>query len=119
MTDDEALRRIRATCSGLDGAEESELQDRPMFHVRRRRFAIVNLAGSPPRRRWDGCGLSLHLLADPDELEALRADPRFTPSPHHGDRGWLALSLSDDDLDWAEVDELLRSAHGNCGRIGA
>ena len=110
MTDDEALAHVRALCLALDGAEESALQDRPLFHVRRRRFALFNGESSPPRRRWAGCGRSVHFLADADEAPALGADPRFAPSPHHGDRGWFALGL-DDGTDWDEVGELLRSAH--------
>jgi predicted DNA-binding protein (MmcQ/YjbR family) len=108
--------RVRRICLALPGAEESVLQDRPMFHVRRRRFALVNLAASPARARWDGCGESLHFLADADELPALLADDRFTPSPHHGDRGWLMVRLDGNvDIDWSELAELLRSAHARAG----
>jgi predicted DNA-binding protein (MmcQ/YjbR family) len=110
VTDDEGLARVRAICRALPEASEGELQDRPLFHVRRRRFAIFNGDASPPRPRWDGCGRSLHFLADPDEADALRGDERFAASPHHGDRGWFALPI-DDDTDWTEVAELLRSAH--------
>ncbi|HEV7721608.1 MAG TPA: hypothetical protein VGO60_10000 [Iamia sp.] len=35
---------------------------------------------------------------------------RFAPSPHHGDRGWMALRL-DGRVDWDEIAELLESAH--------
>ena len=111
MTDEEALARVRAICLALPDVSEGQLQDRPLFHVRRRRFAIFNGDSSPARPRWDGCGRSLHVLADADEVDALRADARFRASPHHGDRGWFALAL-DDDTDWTEVAELLSSAHG-------
>lgn len=113
--DGEALRRLRATCATLPGAEEGALQDRPLFHVRRRRFAIFNGSTSPPRRRWAGWGRSLHVLADPDELPALLADPRFSPSPHHGSSGWLGLPL-DDRVGWAEVAELLAAGHARAAR---
>jgi predicted DNA-binding protein (MmcQ/YjbR family) len=53
----------------------------------------------------------LHFLADPAEADALRADRRFSPSPHHGDRGWFALRLDAGDVDWDEVTELLDSAY--------
>jgi predicted DNA-binding protein (MmcQ/YjbR family) len=79
--------------------------------VRSRRFAIVNRADSPPRPRWRGAGRSLHVVTDPAEREALRQDPRFVASPHHGDRGWLALGLDGDDVDWEEVAELLEAAY--------
>ena len=51
-------------------------------------------------------------LADPHEIDALRHDDRFGPSPHHGDRGWLALGMGDvGSVDWVEVAELLASAY--------
>lgn len=110
MTDDDALDRLRSLCLSLPGADEGELQGRPLFRVGRRRFAIFNGESSPPRPRWADSGRSLHVLAEPDELDALHADARFRPSPHHGDRGWVALGL-DDDTDWDEVGELLAAAH--------
>jgi predicted DNA-binding protein (MmcQ/YjbR family) len=54
----------------------------------------------------------LHFVADPLELDALRQDDRFTASPHHGDRGWLAIRLDHPDaVDWDEIAELLESAY--------
>ncbi len=89
-----------------------ELQGRPLFRVRSRRFAVVNRADSPARPRWQGAGRSLHVVTDPAEREALRQDPRFVVSPHHGDRGWLALSLdAAGGIDWDEVAELLEAAY--------
>jgi predicted DNA-binding protein (MmcQ/YjbR family) len=107
-----ALDRIRLICHQFRGAEEGELQDRPLFRVGRRRFAIFNGCASPARRRWNSSGRSLHFLADPEEIAALRGDGRFTPSPHHGDRGWLAMSLEDQGaVDWDEIAELLQSGY--------
>ena len=109
--DADALRRIRAICRRFPAVEEAVLQDRPLFRVGSRRFAIFNGDASPPRPRWQGAGRSLHLLTDPMEREALEQDPRFRRSPHHGDRGWLALRLDTDEVDWQEVAELLESAY--------
>jgi len=106
-----ALERVRRICIGFAGAEEAELQNRPLFRVRKRRFALFNGAGSPPRPRWSSSGRSLHFLTDPLEVEALRQDRRFAPSPHHGERGWMALRLDAQDVDWDEVAELLESAY--------
>jgi predicted DNA-binding protein (MmcQ/YjbR family) len=114
------LERIRAICLGFDGAEEAILQDRPLFRVGRRRFALFNGSGSPPRPRWSGSGRSLHFLADPDERAALREDDRFSPSPHHGDRGWMSLRFdAGAGVDWVEIAELLESAHRQVCRRGA
>ena len=106
-----ALDRLRELCSRLSAADEATLQGRPLFRVGRRRFALFNGASSPPRQRWNGAGRSLHFLAAPDELPALRQDARFTASPHHGDRGWLAVRLDADVIEWDEVGELLESAY--------
>ena len=105
-----ALERIRSICLGFPRVDEAELQGRPLFRVGRRRFAIFNGRGSPQRTRWDGAGRSLHFLSDPMEVDALRQDGRFGPSPHHGHRGWLATRV-DDEVDWDEVAELLDSAY--------
>jgi hypothetical protein len=109
--DAEVLARLRALCRDWPEVEEVELQDRPLFRVRRRRFAIFNGAAAPERPRWRGCGRSLHVLTEPSERDALRADPRFVASPHHGDRGWLACALDLRTVGWTEVAELLESAY--------
>jgi len=109
--DREVLERLRQICSSFDRCEEGVLQDRPLFHVNRRRFAIFNGEASPPRPRWAAAGRSLHFLSDPSERDALMHDARFDRSPHHGDRGWLALRLEPATADWAEVAELLHAAH--------
>ena len=113
--DASALARIRDICARFDRADEGELQNRPLFRVGRRRFAIFNGESSPPRPRWNASGRSLHFLADPSEADALRADARFRPSPHHGDRGWFAIRV-DDDTDWEEIAELLDSAYRQVAR---
>ena len=110
--DEVALGRIRRICQRFPGADEDELQSRPLFRVGRRRFAIFNGRTSPPRPRWNASGRSLHFLADPLEIEALRHDNRFSSSPHHGDRGWLAIAMDDlGVVDWDEIAELLESGY--------
>jgi predicted DNA-binding protein (MmcQ/YjbR family) len=109
--DDEVLARVRRICQPFPEVEEVQLQDRPLFRVRRRRFAIVNGRRSPPRPRWQGFGPSLHVVTDPIERAALQHDPRFTASPHHGDRGWMALDLESGLVDWDEVAELIEAGY--------
>ena len=108
--DERALAHIRRICLRFPEVEEAELQDRPLFRVRTRRFALFNGALSPPRPRWSAFGRSLHFLSEPQERLALLADERFVPSPHHGDRGWIALDLAVEP-DWAEVAELLETGY--------
>lgn len=57
-SDSEDLARIRNTYSRFPEAEQ--LQDRPLFHLRRRRFAIFN-SDAPQRLRWQALGRSLHI----------------------------------------------------------
>ena len=109
--DQRVLNRLREICATFSGCEESILQDRPLFHVRRRRFAIFNGESSPPRSRWAAAGRSVHFLSEPSDREALLQDQRFTRSAHHGDRGWLAIRLDPDTVDWQELSELLAAAH--------
>jgi predicted DNA-binding protein (MmcQ/YjbR family) len=109
--DEAALARVRRICLSFKGVEEAELQGRPLFRVGRRRFALFNGVSSPERPRWRSSGRSLHFLADPLELDALRQDRRFVSSPHHGHRGWRAIRLDDPDFDWSEIAELLESAY--------
>ena len=106
-----ALSRLRAACAGLPEVEEAELQGRPLFRVRKRRFAIFNGATSPARPRWQRFSRSLHFLAEPGELEALRQDHRFEASPHHGANGWMALDMDIVTIDWDEVAELLEAGY--------
>jgi hypothetical protein len=105
------LGRIRSVCSAFPECDEHELQGRPLFRVRTRRFAIFNGATSPRRPRWDAFGRSLHFVTDPHERESLMQDAGFRLSPHHGDRGWLVLDLTGEGVDWTEVAELLETAY--------
>jgi predicted DNA-binding protein (MmcQ/YjbR family) len=109
--DERHLSRVRDICLGFPEVEEVELQDRPLFRVRKKRFAIFNGLLSPMRPRWQSFGPSLHFVTEPQERHALRQDSRFTTSPHHGDRGWMALGLEGDRTDWREVAELLETAY--------
>lgn len=111
MSDSEVLARIRAICVEFPDVQEGLLQERPLFHVRRRRFAIFNGTDAPPRRRWAGFGPSLHFATDPREHAAMQSDPRFRASPHHGFRGWMALELQPCAIDWPEITRLVEAAY--------
>ena len=111
VEDERDLARIRELCRRLPEVAEGQLQDRPLFHVRRRRFALFNGDGSPARKRWREFGRSLHFVTDPHERDALARDPRYRVSPHHGFRGWMALDLHNDHGDWPEIARLLEAAY--------
>jgi len=108
--DDRDLGRIKEICRAFPECEEHELQGRPLFRVRTRRFAIFNGDASPRRPRWSTFGRSLHFVTDPEERESLVQDAGLRLSPHHGDRGWLALDLRREGIDWTEIAELLETA---------
>lgn len=110
-SDDRDLARIRRICLRFPQAEEAELQGRPLFRVHARRFALFNGTSSPKRPRWTAFGRSLHFVTDPQERDALLQDSRFNASPHHGDRGWMAISLEAGPVDWTELAELLEAAY--------
>ncbi len=93
MTTNAICRAFGVSVGSFPEVEEAELQNRPLFRVHSKRFALFNGTLSPPRPRWQGFGRSLHFVTEPHERQALREDPRFTVSPHHGDRGWMALDL--------------------------
>ncbi|MBV8960140.1 MAG: MmcQ/YjbR family DNA-binding protein [Actinobacteria bacterium] len=57
--------------------------------------------------------LGLHLKAAPGEQETLMntdAERYFVP-PYLGPRGWVGVWLDRDDVDWAEVAELMTEAY--------
>jgi predicted DNA-binding protein (MmcQ/YjbR family) len=105
-----ALELIRRICRAFPGADEAELQGRPLSGLvdgaSRSSTALRHLLGPGGK----GAGRSLHFLADPTEREALRQDGRFVASPHHGHRGWFGIRM-EGDLDWKELTELLDSAY--------
>jgi hypothetical protein len=107
--DERTLGWLRGVCLAFPEAEETRLQDRPLFVVRRRRFVLFNGAASPPRLRWAASGRSVHVLTDPEERAAIAADQRFAPSPHHGDRGWVAVDPGS--IAPEELAELVESAY--------
>ena len=109
--DERDLSRIRRICLRFPEVEETELQNRPLFRVHTKRFALFNGALSPQRPRWRAFGRSLHFVTEPQERQALAEDTRFRISPHHGDCGWMALDLERDATNWVEVAELLQTAY--------
>ena len=100
------MTQLTRICSRFPETELGELQDRPLFHVRRRRIAIYNPEDAPFRKRWAGYERSPHFATSQNTFRFLETDQRFYASPHHGFRGWLGLGINDT-TDWQEVAELL------------
>ena len=106
---DQYLENLRHICARFPEAQEDTLQDRPMFHVRRRRFAILNSETFPYRKRWATSGDSLHFATD-EQLRTTLSSDTFFSSPHHGFRGWRAIKLSSN-TNWREISSLLARAY--------
>jgi hypothetical protein len=110
MTDpalEEPLARLRTLCLALPEATERLSHGEPTWFVRGKKV-FVSFAG---RHHDDRIGLWCASRAeDRDGLVAQRPDHFFVP-PYVGGRGWLGAYLDVPDLDWTEVDELVRDAY--------
>ena len=69
------------------------------FRVRKKIFA------------FPGDGDSLTVKAEKDEVEALLADPRFTPAPYLARGGWVRCDLRTATVDWEEITELIHTSY--------
>lgn len=54
---------------------------------------------------------SMTVKADPDEREALLADPRFKLAAYVGRFGWVTMDVTAKKLDWDEVAELITTSY--------
>lgn len=107
MTSTTALvDRVRQICLALPGVTEKPSHGAPAFFVKKQ-FVMLWADGHHDHRFPH-----LWCAAPAGEQEALIAsDPgRFFHPPYVGHRGWVGVRL-DGDVDWAEVEELLRDAH--------
>ena len=93
------LDRFRTICLALPEAVERETWGHPTFRVGEKIFASCASDAS-----------TLGFKAHRDELEALLADDRFERAAYVGRYGWLTMTPSGR-IDWAEVDELVRSSY--------
>ncbi len=101
------LARLRPLALALPEAVEVESWGRPTFRAGKI-FAVYGSAGEDSR--------ALVVKPEDEERPALLEDPRFFLPPYFGPFGWVALQLDagsgdPDELDWAEVDELLRCSY--------
>ncbi len=107
--DPEAVRQLVARiCERFPEAHaDSRTGQHTAFEVRGRRFAYYTVD-----HHGDG-RLALSCKAAPGVQQGLvAADPeRFFVPPYLGPRGWAGVYLDVDDVDWAEVEGLLREAY--------
>ncbi|MEO7370846.1 MAG: MmcQ/YjbR family DNA-binding protein [Ilumatobacteraceae bacterium] len=94
------LERMRSMAMALPEATEEVTWGTDInFRVRKKIFA------------FPGQGGSLTVKADREELPALLDDARFSPAPYLARGGWVRLDLTESAVDWAEIDELIRTSY--------
>jgi predicted DNA-binding protein (MmcQ/YjbR family) len=102
------LTRLRKLCLAFPEAHEAEAWGEPTFRVRNKLFAMyaaaVNHHGGGRPAVW--------LKADPgNQALMVQATPaRFFRPPYVGPSGWVGTWL-DREVDWAELEGLLRDAY--------
>lgn len=106
--DDPYLERVRQIAAALPGSAEKVSHGRPALYTKK---VFAYYGGS---LKVDGVWVqhphSIVVLPDPDDRQALLADPRVYVPAYLGPSGWIGFDLHDD-TDWAEVAELLDAAY--------
>ena len=103
----EALEQVRAICMALPEMVERPSHGSPAFFVRGKKTVAMFLDD----HHGDG-RLAIWCPAPPGVQEDMvRLEPeRFFRPPYVGPSGWLGVRL-DVDVDWAEVDGIVRDAY--------
>ncbi len=96
------LNNLRKICFALPGVEETSNHGHPTFKVKKKAFAIMHGPEGEP-----AIAVKVGLDMQPVFLQ----DPRFYPTPHAAQHGYVSLHASGS-LDWAEIEELVRGSYG-------
>ncbi len=91
------LGRLRRIALTLPETTEELTWDDINFRVRKKIFCFPGEA-------------SMVVKADPEELDGLLGDARFSLAPYVGRFGWVTVQLTGK-VDWAEVTELIRDSY--------
>ena len=100
--DDPYLPELRRICLALPEATEVESWGRPTFRAGKM-FAIFSALPEAP--------FGVIFKPAPEEMEALRNDPRFQAAPYYDPASWIALDFEAADVDWGEVAELMDASY--------
>jgi len=95
------LARVRAICLSLPDTKETPTWGQPHFRVGEKIFA--------------GCGeekgrVSIGFKLEMNHARAIVKDPRFTPAPYVGHKGWVSLDGARV-TDWDELRELILESY--------
>jgi len=96
------LGKLREICLALPGAEETSGHGHPTFKVKKKTFAILHGPEGEP---------AIALKVGQDMQPVFLKDPRFYPTPHVAQHGYVSLRAQGR-LDWAEIAELVRGSYG-------
>jgi predicted DNA-binding protein (MmcQ/YjbR family) len=102
------LAKLAAICAGLPEAERVDYPPHVQFRVRKRTFAYFL-----DDHHGDGI-IGVTCKAPGSQPQALiDANPggRFYLPSYLGPRGWVALRLDRDDVDWTEVADLVTESY--------
>ena len=108
MTEDPRLTKLTAICAELPEAERVLYPPHAQFRVRKRTFAYFL-----DDHHGDGI-VAVSCKAPGSQPQALiDANPggRFYLPSYLGPRGWVALRLDRDDVDWTEVGDLVTESY--------
>jgi hypothetical protein len=103
------LTRLRKLCLALPEAHEVEAWGSPTFRVRNKLFAMYAEAGN-----HHGAGHNaVWVKATPvnQRLMVEAAPDRFFMPPYVGTSGWVGVRLDGKNVDWKELDGLLRDGY--------
>ena len=108
---DPYLTRLREICLALPEAAEKESHGHPNFFTVKV-FAVFGgvVKGDHSSTRW-----SQSVLVLPDLLsrEAALSDDRFFVPGYYGPYGWIGRDFRGDEVDWAEVADLVEQSYRN------
>lgn len=107
--DDALLARLREVCLALPGADEKVSHGHPAFFTKK----IFAMFGGVVKgdHSSDLHARSVLFIVDPDERDAVDADPRFFVPAYWGPYGWRGLDLDTDAVDWDELAELVEDSY--------
>ena len=110
--DDPILLRLRGVCAALPECTERVSHGRPVFRAGAtgRIFALYGGGVKVRPGEHERHDHALIFRPDPVDAEALTQDERFFLPAYYGPFGWLGVDL-DDEIDWAEVAELVDASY--------
>jgi hypothetical protein len=108
MAEPVALQRLRRICLALPEVTERLSHGEPTWFVRDKKV-FVNFDNN----HHDAGRIGFWCAAPPGAQESMvsSAPDRFYRPPYVGHRGWLGVRLDVPNVDWSEIESILRDAY--------